>query len=363
MLLIYLKKNVSLVEAFSISEENGILLLVDLDEQKTKSLGFVRDDDGNLHTDMIEERPVTMEEKYAGYSSIPCLHGTFYLTSNKENIVFVDNKGMENLEFSDSGVYCDYEPTYNGLANSFSFSSGSHRQEGVYDFKNSCYRDDLETVVDLGYNFYAAKKKGEKQFGIYEIADEKMKDPLIMVDKCSLAGPVSHTELLRDSSNNIIYSIGETTYRYEVTKDGKLKPIAKQTNNKDLFLSTGNKWRKIDLKEDTRVDISWNYGIEFERGKYYTDEKGREYLKTCYERKSIPNDKILKFVDAGVSKTQTEVIENPKEGYHNAKAKLKKNLEERKNELNSHRVDSSSQPQNVSAQFLSLATSVGRGDR
>ena len=307
---------------FSIERNDDKLLVIDREEGKAKTFDIVRNEKGVLQANIIGERPITLDEKYALHKKKECLNGTFYQSWDGSCSVFVaDNK--ENKELAYGNAYCEL-PVYNGLAEYyFTNVNGKPLPKGVYDFTNSCYRDDLEAVVDLGNKFYGVKKKGEEQFGIYEMADTEMKKPLMMVDSCRLIET-------RDSSGGIdasmIYTRDRTTYRYKISEDGKFVPIAKQKDNTELFLSTGKNWKKIELKPKTHVYITESRGIVFEGSAPVFDDKGEKFMQKHNKTGLLSNDKALKFALFLSGEIHEGKDDKPVESYLNAKEELKNKL-------------------------------------
>lgn len=266
-------------------------------------------------------------------------YGTFYHSGKRyQGGTFVRKDGTENHSFSGGGLYDQIgvgSVLPNGLAkvsettySASGFGNWGRESKSIYDFKNSCYRDDLEEIRDLGDKFYAAKKTGEKQFGIYEMADEDMKNPLIMVDGCERNNESGWMINFENIPDNIIYTIGETKYRCEITPEGKLKPIAKQTSEKDLFLSTGSQWIKANLKEGTEwnIDIKERPFIRISKKIWYGDSQ----FDYKWEQKRLTNDEAEKFAHSIAKTAQTEKFEKLKEGYHNAKKRLQNHRDDKK---------------------------------
>lgn len=303
---------------FEISEKDGKLLVVDKDAEIKKLFNFERNENEELLAEIVTEEKLTLQEKYADRRGKKSKYGTFYEADGYGLGAFVSNDGTENKEFLFGNVYDRFyggDLTHNALMNvtsdSFSVYNGSNEANFVYDFKNDSRRDDLESVIDLGEHFFAAKKKGEAQFGIFEIADENMQTPLLMVDA------VSMTDSSRANPNqSIVYKTDETYYRAEITNDGKLKPIARLKNN-NLSISTGNKWATIALANDMRVDLK-HPKVEISRIKTGI-ENGREYIRKVLDRKYYSNDELLKYAQSSKEATKNETIEPIKESYRNAK--------------------------------------------
>ncbi len=143
-----------------------------------------------------------------------------------------------------------------------------------------------------------------------------------MVDDFVLAG------------NNIILTKGSTKCRCEMTSEGRLKPVAKQTSEKNLFLSTGRKWVEIDLPKNARVNISGELvppddRIKITRGEYHT-ENGKEDMTIYYGSVRLSNDNAEDLARFVAKAEQKREIDNDKvfgtnilESYHNAKDRLK----------------------------------------
>ena len=313
---------------FWYTNKDGVLTIKDYDQGLVKVINNSRNEKGNLS---ISEHPMDINEKREGFKYLywdfeDTKYGTFFKNNadSYEGGTFVKNDGTLDTTLLVNKSNDDFCVSVlpNGLTSVVTghYSSYGTRIEKsrVYDFKNSCYRDDLEKVYNLGDKFYAAQKTGEKLLGIYEIADEETKNPLIMVDSCCLA------------RNDIIFTKGDTKCRCEVTPEGKLKPVAKQTSEKDLFLSTGGQWVKVDLKEDTRADISSDY-IEIKRSEYGS-RNGDEYPIRVYDIIYLSNNDAEEFAHSIAQTGQKEKIaEKPLETYHNAKDRLKQRLEEKNN--------------------------------
>ena len=211
---------------------------------------------------------------------------------------------------------------------------GSAFQDGsdfVYDLKNSRRLDDYAEVKNLGGIFFAARKEGEDQFSIFEMADRDMKTPLVKVDACQVIHQIPYTE---SKVTSIVFTIGDSQYRYEITPEKKLKPIAKKVGEK-LFLSTGSQW--VDASADgLSADISFNY-ISLER-KYEYPSKFRKNSKSfkLFGGHCLSNDEARALAHLLAKTVNKEIIreEIPKEiySYHNAKERLKG---ERSNSKNS----------------------------
>ena len=275
---------------FWYTNKDGVLTIKDYDQGLVKVINNSRNEKGNLS---ISEHPMDINEKREGFKYLywdfeDTKYGTFFKNNadSYEGGTFVKNDGTLDTTLlvnkSDDDFCVSVLP--NGLTSVVTghYSSYGTRIEKsrVYDFKNSCYRDDLEKVYNLGDKFYAAQKTGEKLLGIYEIADEK--------------------------------------------------PVAKQTSEKDLFLSTGGQWVKVDLKEDTRADISSDY-IEIKRSEYGS-RNGDEYPIRVYDIIYLSNNDAEEFAHSIAQTGQKEKIaEKPLETYHNAKDRLKQRLEEKNN--------------------------------
>ncbi len=309
-----LKLENNLSSGLRIKKKDDRLEIFDKESSSVKVFDFVRDTKEGLQARKIDERPMSLVEKYADRRAYPCKYGTFYVSDDCYSAgTFVSNEGEENTKFAfgrRGETHSCSIPLYNGLSNfeitHIGFDSWS--KKGVYDFKQGCVRDDLAAVVDLGDNFYAVKKNGEEKFGIYEVADEEMKNPLIMVDNCKLVG------------NNVIYSIGDTKYRSEITSEGKLKPIAMQKGENSLSLALGEQWVEIPIENMTKVAIDSEYGITLEKYEKIPGEEYKEFIGT----QRISNEQALKYARSVVKKSKTEKIEKVKEGYHNARERILK---------------------------------------
>lgn len=315
--------------------ESGVLTVKDYNEGRLKYINTMRDDRGRIS---VSEEPMGINErrdgfKFLGWKHTDTKYGTFF-NENYNGGTFVRKDGTEDKTFfvdGDCGVYT--EVLSNGLASMktvyYSNFGKKIEHSQIYDFKNSRNREDLDELKDLGDKFYAVRKTGEKQFGIYEMADDEMKNPLIMVDNCVALGS-------RDihgwtSTNNLVYEKAGTTYRCEITSEGKLKPIAKQQSKKDLFLSSGGKWVKVDLKDNTRATISQNR-IILEQGKYSVINGSETPIK-INNAMYLSNDEAVKLARSIAKTAQKEKIDNKVLGsYHNAKERLQKHFEEKKRE-------------------------------
>lgn len=284
-----------------------------------------RNEDGQFS---VEEQPMSSEERKKGLlvEYADTKFGTFFYSSDCDSGgTFVRKDGTEDKTLVGGGFYGEISVGSvlpNGLANvnkttysASSFGGWGRKSGSIYDFKTSSYRDDLEEIKNIGDKFYAVKKKDEEKFGIYEAADEDMKNPLMMVDDCKLV-----------TSKNILFSIGDAKLRCEVTPEGRLKPIAKQNSRKELYLSTGGQWVRVDLKEDTRAGIDDRY-ISLNRGEYYIDN-GIEYLRKSYDYILLSNEEAKTFAHSIAKTVQTEKVDVLKEGYHNAKERVMARLQE-----------------------------------
>ena len=324
-------------------DKAGQLTIKDYNEGIVKVVSATRDEEGNFS---ISESKMDIEERKEGFRKLgwDCVntnYGTFFEKRGKyTGGTFVRNDGTEDKRFAGGSLYDQVyvdNVVSNGLArvNVRTFSASDFGGWGVdhptiYDFKNSCIRHDLEEIKWLGDEFCAVKKFGDEQFGIYESADAEMKNPLIMVDNCFVSGyrDCFYHEKEEDAPNNIIFDRDGVRCRCEVTPEGKLKPIAKQSKEKGLFLSSGGKWVKIELNEDTRVDLGWD-NIMIRRGEYYT-KNGNEYIDRTYDSISLSNEDAIKFARSVSRTAQTENIDDRvSETYHKAKERLKKKLEEK----------------------------------
>lgn len=270
-----------------------------------------RGEDGKIS---IQQKSMNIKEMKEGISKyVTTCCGTFFDSSNLYGGgIFMRNDESVNRDFNNCGIsHRAYVGTIlpSGLADVCVHDYNGIRQ-GVYDFKTSSYRDDLISIRGLGDKLCAVKKTGEEQFGIYERADEKFENPLFMVD------------CLDVYADHVLYLIGDTKYSCEITSKGKLKPIAKQTQifekavgissrkdliypgvgGKDLYLSTGGQWVKVELPKDARTYLSFDGisgGIE------------------------LSNDDALKFAHTIYKNAKKEQIKEVREGYHNTKARIK----------------------------------------
>ena len=201
----------------------------------------------------------------------------------------------------------------------------------VYDLKNSRRLDDYTKVKNLGGIFFAARKEGEDQFSIFEMADRDMKTPLVKVDACQV---IHQTHKVGSEVTGIVFTAGDSQYRYEITPEKKLKPVAKKVGEK-LFLSTGGQWVDVGLPEDANVDISSRF-IRLERGVHRRFRKDSKGFFKAYETHCLSNDEARALAHLLAKTVNKEIIreEIPKEiySYHNAKERLKG---ERSNSKNS----------------------------
>ena len=184
------------------SYNDGVLTVNDYDRGVVKTIDCSRDENGNFS---IQEKPMYIDERKKGYEQLgwdfeETKYGTFFRNiSEYAGGTFMKTDGTKDTAFSGGRLYDQNyvgKVTLNGLAKTTATTYTAQTIDGsngwglkghsIYDFKNSQYREDLEDLIDLGRKFYAVKKIGEKQFGIYEMADETMKNPLIMVDSCHL---------------------------------------------------------------------------------------------------------------------------------------------------------------------------------
>lgn len=331
-MLAFLRSSSDNVE--SLYSYNGdVLTINDYNNGIIKTIDCFRNENGNFS---IQKKPMDIDERKKGYERLhwgfdDTKYGTFFRHQSKySGGTFVKTDGTQDATFSGGGLYNQIGVNTilpSGLAkisgttySASGFGNWGRESKCIYDFKTSSYRDDLEEIRDLGDKFYAVKKKGEEKFGIYEMADEDMKNPLIMVDSCERNNESGWMINFENIPDNIIYTIGETKYRCEITPEGKLKPIAKQTSEKDLFLSTGSQWIKANLKEGTEwsIDIKERPFIRISKKVWYGDSQ----FDYKWEQKRLTNTDAEKLAHSIARTAQTEKFEKLKEGYHNAKKRL-----------------------------------------
>ena len=161
--------------------------------------------------------------------------------------------------------------------------------------------------------------KGVKEV-LKKIKDEQV---LIMVDDCELIRRtgVAYRDIKELNTDIILFSVGDTKCRCEITPEGKLKPIAKQKNDKELYLSTGSQWVKADLPEDAKVHIR-EKAISIDR---WANDGG------CCDYIYLSSTDALEFARSIAKTSQKEKIkEQPQETYYNAKERLVKHIAETK---------------------------------
>ena len=225
----------------------------------------------------IDERKKGYEQ--LGWDFEETKYGTFFRNiSEYAGGTFMKTDGTKDTAFSGGRLYDQNyvgKVTLNGLAKTTATTytaqtidgSNGWGQEGhsIYDFKNSQYREDLEDLIDLGRKFYAVKKIGEKQFGIYEMADETMKNPLIMVDSCHLTNTNNYPGNTKNESNNIVFAIGGKEY------------VVKETENIVLFAAKNRVRQNLEQNKAMTADIK--------EGMAKTKESGYKHIS----RTSAPN--------------------------------------------------------------------------
>lgn len=333
--LAFLRSESNDVKSFY-SYNGDVLTINDYNNGIIKTIDCFRNENGNFS---IQEKPMDIGERKKGYERlywdfVDTKYGTFFRHQSKySGGTFVKTDGTQDTTFSGGGLYNQISVNTilpNGLAkisgttySAHGFGNWGRESKCIYDFKTSAYREDLEDIRELGDKFYAAKKNGEDKFGIYEMADEDMKNPLIMVDDCKLIRRtgVAYRDIKELDTDIILFSVGDTKCRCEITPEGKLKPIAKQKNDKELYLSTGSQWVKVDLPEDAKVHIR-EEAISIDR---WTSNGG--YCDLIY----LSSTDALEFARSIAKTSQKEKIkEQPQETYYNAKERLIKHIAETK---------------------------------
>lgn len=321
----------------SILEQDGNLVIKDYKQGKTLTMEL-QTIHGEVDGKTLSEDKMTVEEKYSKRYGTKTKYGTFYSDYGYSCGDFVDNQGNVQRFSGDIDDRRDaWGITNNALGNiscySFSMYHGFSNDSEVYDFKNKCKREDLEQVQDLGYDYFAARKTGEKKFGIYEINDEEMNTPLLQVDKVNLSYPGNYPGNPWDSTRHIIYENNGSVYKAEMTSEGKLVPIAK-TKDGQLSVSVGAKWVPIKLNDNVTVRLDDGDKIELiEHIESRKDGKkwgpGKKYI-------TLDNKQLLKLAEKQKNIQQKETVEKVKESYRNAKEKLLLNRTEKSSNAKSN---------------------------
>lgn len=277
----------------------------------------------------LSSEEMSPQERFANRYGIKTKYGTFYngdgyqcgdFVSNQNKVIHVGgciddrqyagsltNNGLMNIGYNDFDLHRG-------------FSNGSY----VYDFKNDCRRDDLEAVIDLGYDFFAAKKKGETKYGVYEIADEEMKIPLMQVDKIKLSVPQHYKGAAKDNTNFIDYEIDGSICKAELMPEGKIAPLMKLKDNK-LSVSGGGEW--ISMKLDKNIEVDFTEGKDIIGLTKYSEPvaSGTGTRRNYLARETLDYQKLLKLAKLQAKDSQRERVEKIREGYLNRKERLQAN--------------------------------------
>lgn len=320
-----------------ISEKDGNLVIKDYNRGKTITMEL-QTIQGEVDGITLSEDKMTVEEKYSKRFGTKTKYGTFYSDDGYSCGDFVDNQG--NVERFGGDIYDRSHAwgiTNNALGNihysSFSMHHGFSNGQIVYDFKNKCRREDLEQVQDLGYDYFAARKNGEKKFSVYEVNDEEMKTPLLLVDKVSLSHPNSFTGNPWDSTRHIIYENDGSVYKAEMTSEGKLVPIAK-TKDGQLSVSVGAKWVPIKLNDN--VNVKLDNGDTIQLIEHIDARKDGKKWGPRNNYITLDNKQLLKLAEKQKNIQQKETVEKVKESYRNAKEKLLLNRTEKSSNTKSN---------------------------
>lgn len=281
----------------------------------------------------LSSEEMSPQEQFADRYGIKTKYGTFYNGEGYQCGDFVNNQNEVihiGGSIDDRRYACS--PTNNGLMEvsytDFNLHRGFSRGSYVYDLKNNCHRDDLSSVVGLGYDFFAAKKEGETKYGVYEIADEEMKIPLMHVDKIHLSHPKYYSGDVRDNTNFIDYEVDDCQYKAELTFDNKIVPLMKLKDNK-LSVAGGGEWIALNLSKDVGVSFGKDKDVVTltKYSKPFID--GEMFSQKVVAHQTLDHKQLLKLAKMQGKTAHREPMEKIGEGYLNNKEKLQANRQKK----------------------------------
>lgn len=168
---------------------------------------------------------------------------------------------------------------------------------------------------DFELPFYFKENEQSGKIEVFEKADKQGKMPLLEADYIEQIFDYKRERYI----NKLVYKDGDTLYQSEISKDGKIVPKLKTSNN-ELFFSKGNVWQKVKLQSNEKV--SNENGLEIDTIQKDAVRGFDRYLKrlnSVYHEQEF-EDLVMSRLD---NSAQKEKVQKAKETFYNSKERLK----------------------------------------